>query len=134
MSYRLKRIDPFWLKSPALPAIAAVCAAVALFAAQTGRGPVALVAATASAAAIVVATKPALSAVFATFGLLGGLVTFLAGPSGGLSPLLRVLATAGFSVFYMVLMDAVVLAVSLIYNGFTRAGLPGLRLDLDARA
>lgn len=132
MTYRIRRFDPFWLKSPALPAIAAVSAAVALLAAQAGKGPVALVAAAAAAAAVFVATKPALSAVFATFGLLGGLVTFLAGPSSGLSPLLRVLATAGFSLFYMVLMDAVVLAVCLIYNGFTRAGLPGLRLDLDA--
>lgn len=134
MSYRIKRVDPFWLKSPALPAIAVAAAAGAFLALQAGKFPVTLVCAAASAGAIFVTTKPALSAVFATFGLLGGLVTFIVGPSSGLSPLLRVAATAGFSVFYMIIMDAVVLAVSLIYNGFTRAGLPGLRLDLDARA
>lgn len=132
MSYRIRRIDPFWLKSPALPAIAATAAVFTLLAAQSGKGVIALVCAAAAAAAIVVATKPALSGVFATFGLLGGLVTFVAGPSSGLSPLLRILATAGFSLFYMVLMDAVVLAVCLVYNGFTWAGLPGLRLKLDA--
>lgn len=134
MSYRIKRFDPFWLKSPALPTIAAVAGAVAWFAASAGKGPIALVAAAAAAAAVFVATKPALSGVFATFGLVAGLVTFLVGPSAGLSPLLRALATVGFTVFYMVLMDAVVLAVCLIYNAFTRAGLPGLRLDLDAGA
>jgi len=134
VSYRIRRIDPFWLKSPALPAIAAAAGAGAFLALQAGKFPVAIVCAAACAAAVFVATKPALSAVFATFGLLGGLVTFIAGPSSGLSPLLRVAATAGFGVFYMIIMDAVVLAVSLIYNGFTRVGLPGLRLDLDARA
>ena len=84
------------------------------------------------AVAVFLATKPALSGVFAVFGLIGGVVTFLAGPALGLSPLLRVLATLGFSLFYMVLMDGVVLAVSAIYNLFTaRLGFTGLRLQLE---
>lgn len=130
MSYRIRRIDPFWLKSPLLPGIAVLAGAAALFAARAGSLPLTIAAAAAGAIAIFLATKPALSGVFAVFGLLGGVVTFLAGPGAGLSPLMRVLATAGFSLFYMVLMDAVVLAVSLIYNLFTRAGLSGLRLQL----
>lgn len=131
MAYRIKRIDPFWLKSPAVPGIAVAAAAAALIAAQAGRAPLAAAAACACGVAVFLATKPALSGVFAVFGLLGGLVTFLGGPSGGLSPLMRALATAGFSLFYMVLMDGVVLAVAAIYNMFARSGLRGLSLSLE---
>ncbi|MDD5301662.1 MAG: hypothetical protein PHS14_01025 [Elusimicrobia bacterium] len=131
MRYRIKRVDPFWLKTPVVPGLALAAAAVALFAARSGRLPVAAAAAAVCGVAVFLATKPALSGVFAVFGLLGGVVTFLAAPSAGLSPLMRALATAGFSLFYMVLMDGVVLAVSAIYNLFARAGLGGLRLDLE---
>ena len=131
MSYRIKRVDPFWFTMPLVPVIAIAAGAAALFAAQSGRTPVALIAAVACGAAIFLATKPALSGVFAVFGLMGGVVTFLAGPGAGLSPLMRVLATLGFSLFYMVLMDGVVLAVSAIYNFFTRAGFTGLSLRLE---
>lgn len=133
MAYRIKRIDPFWLRTPFVPGIAIAGGAVALLAAQAGLTPVAAAAAAACAVAVFLATKPALSGVFAVFGLLGGVVTFLAGPGGGLPPLTRVLATAGFSVFYMVLMDVVVLSVSMIYNGFTRAGFGGVALDVESR-
>jgi hypothetical protein len=131
VSYRIKRVDPFWLKTPIVPALAVAAGAVALFGAQSGRAPVAAAAAIACGIAVFLATKPALSGVFAVFGLLGGIVTFLAGPSAGLSPAMRALATAGFSLFYMVLMDVVVLAVSAIYNMFTRAGFGGLSLELE---
>lgn len=131
MAYRIKRIDPFWLKHPAVPAGALVAAVVAVTAARTGRGAVAAAAGLACAAAVFAATKPALSGVFAVFGLLAGVVTFLAGPSAGLTPAMRALATVGFGLFYMVIMDGVVLAVSAIYNRFTRAGLRGLSLRLE---
>lgn len=130
MSYRIRRVDPFWFKSPAVPVVAAFLAAVALAAAQAGRGPVAALAAGAAGVAVFLATKPVLSAVFAVFGLLAGVVTFLVSPGQGLSPLMRVVATLGFGVFYMALMDGVVLAVSAIYNLCARAGLRGLSLDL----
>jgi hypothetical protein len=132
VSYRIKRIDPFWFTMPIVPGLAVAAGAAALFAAQSGRTPVAMVAAAACGIAVFLATKPALSAVFAVFGLLGGVVTFLVGPGSGLSPLMRVLATAGFSLFYMVLMDGVVLAVSAVYNLFSRAGLRGLSLRLES--
>lgn len=131
MGYRIKRVDPYWFKAPAVPGIAVAAAAAALIAAQAGRTPVAAAAAAACAIAVFLATKPALSGVFAVFGLLAGVATFIAAPAAGLSPLMRVLATAGFSLFYMVLMDGVVLAVSAIYNMFSRAGLRGLSLDLE---
>lgn len=131
MSYRIRRIDPFWFKHPAVPAVAVAAGAAALLAAQAGRTPAAAVAAGACGIAVFLATKPALSGVFAVFGLLGGLVTFIAGPTDGLSPGLRALATMGFSLFYMALMDGVVLAVSSIYNLMSRAGLRGLSLRLE---
>lgn len=131
MAYRIKSIDPFWHKNPAVTAGALVAAAVAVAAAQTGRGAVAAVAAGACGIAVFLATKPALSGVFAVFGLLAGVVTFLAGPSAGLTPAMRALAAVGFSLFYMVLMDGVVLVVSAIYNLMSRAGLRGLSLRLE---
>lgn len=133
MSYRIVRVDPFWLKTPVLPGIAVVAAGAALLAARAGQTPVTIAAAAACGISIFLATKPALSGVFAVFGLIGGAVAFLLGPGSGLSPALRLLATAGFSLFYMVLMDGVVLAVSLIYNLFTRAGLGGFSLELENR-
>ena len=131
MAYRIRRIDPFWLKTPAVPAIAVAAAAAALLAARSGQLSAALLAAAACGIAIFLATKPALSGVFAVFGLVGGVVTFLVSPGGGLSPQSRALATAGFSLFYMVLMDGVVLSVSAIYNLFTRAGFGGFALDVE---
>lgn len=131
MSYRIRRVDPFWFKHPAVPGVAAAAAAAALLAAQAGCTPAAAVAAGACGIAVFLATKPALSGVFAVFGLLGGLVTFVSGPNDGLSPGLRALATVGFSLFYMALMDGVVLVVSAIYNLMTRAGLRGLSLRLE---
>lgn len=131
MSCRIARIDPYWFKAPALRGVAAAAAAAALLAGQSGRGPAAALAAAVCGLSVILATKPALSAVFAVFGLAAGVATFLAGPGQGLSPLTRALSTAGFSLFYMVLMDGVVLAVASIYNLMSRAGLRGLSLQLD---
>jgi hypothetical protein len=110
--------------------LAAAAAAIALFGLRSGRPLLAITGAVALGAAIFLATKPALSGVFAVFGLIGGVVTFIAGPSAGLTPAMRLLATAGFSVFYMVLMDGVLIGVSAIYNAFTRAGFSGLGLEV----
>ncbi|MBI4060299.1 MAG: hypothetical protein HY403_02595 [Elusimicrobia bacterium] len=133
MSRRVTRVDPFRLKTPVLPAFALAAGAAALFAAQAGRTAAAAAAAVPCLIAVLLATKPALSCVFAVFGLLGGIVTFFIAPSPGLSPLMRVLAAAGFSLFYMVLMDGVVIAVCAIYNAFTRLGFGGVSLDFERR-
>ena len=131
MTRRLKRVDPYWMKSAFVPALAVGSGAAALLGAQSGHAAVAVAGASACAVAGALLTKPALSAVFAVFGLLGGVVTLIAAPSPGLSPLMRVTAAAGFSVFYMVLMDIVVLVISAVYNGFTRAGLRGFALEFE---
>ena len=52
MTYRIARVDPFWWKTPALPAIAAAAGAAALFAAQSGRAPLAVIAAVACGIAV----------------------------------------------------------------------------------
>lgn len=134
MTRRVKRVDPYWLASPLLTGLAGAAAAVALFGVRSGHSLVAMTGAAALGLTIFLATKPALSAVFAVFGLIGGVVTFIAAPSAGLTPPMRLLATAGFSVFYMVLMDGVVVGVSAIYNAFTRAGFTGFGLELKGRA
>ncbi len=132
MSYRIKRVDPYWFKSPAVGGTAVVFGAVALYGARTGSVPALALGAFVAAVMVILATKPALSAVFAAFGLLGGVLAFLAGSSAGMSPLLRLTATAGFGLFYAALMDIVVLGLSVIYNSFTGVGFKGLALDLEA--
>lgn len=131
MSYRIKRIDPFWFKHPALGGAAVVFGAVALYGARTGSTAALAFGAIFGAATVILATKPALSAVFASFGLLGGVLAFLAGSSAGMSPGLRLAATAGFGVFYAALMDVAVLGVAVVYNAYTRVGFKGLSLDLE---
>ncbi|PIR18644.1 MAG: hypothetical protein COV48_06390 [Elusimicrobia bacterium CG11_big_fil_rev_8_21_14_0_20_64_6] len=131
MGYRIKRIDPFWRATAPVIGLAAAAAAVAVIGAFTGRGPVLIGGAILCGVFVFLATKPALSGVFAVFGLMAGIVTFLLTPSPGLSPLLRVIAACGFGLFYMVLMDGVVLVVSAIYNMFARVGLGGLSLGLE---
>lgn len=133
MSWRIKRIDPFWIKHPAVQTTAVAAALATVIAGRAGSGAGVVICALACASAVVLATKPALSGLFAVLGFLGGAYTFFLGPGGGLSPFMRVAATFGFSALYMVLMDGVVLSVSSVYNLFTRRlGFSGLSLSLDA--
>lgn len=131
MSYRVKRVDPFWFKNPAVGGAAVIFGAMALYGARTGSTAALALGGFVAAVLVILATKPALSAVFAAFGLLGGVLAFLAGSSAGMSPLLRLVATAGFGLFYAALMDVVVLSVSVVYNLYTRLGFKGLALDLE---
>jgi hypothetical protein len=135
MSYRVKRIDPYWIKNPVLPVVAIVGVAAALV--LIGRGMVAPAIASAAVGgiAILVATQPAVTAVLATLGLLGGMTTFLLVPNAenaAMSLPLRLLSMLLFTLFYAVLMDGVFLLVAALYNLFAGAlGLGGLSLDLE---
>lgn len=135
MSYRVKRIDPYWIKNPILPIAAVVGALVALVALQRQMTPVAIIGAVVGGLAVILATKPAVSAVLATLGLLGGLTTFLIVPNSQNAEMaigLRLLSTTLFTLFYTVLMDGVVLLVAVLYNLFAGGiGLGGLSLDLE---
>ena len=135
MSYRVKRIDPYWMKNPILPIVAVVGVLVALVAVQRGMFPVAVVGAVVGGLAVFLSTKPAVSAVLATLGLLGGLTTFLIVPNSQNAAMtipLRLLSTILFTLFYTVLMDGVVLLIAVLYNLFSGAiGLGGLSLDME---
>ena len=135
MSYRVRRIDPYWIKNPVLPVVAIVGVVAALL--LIGRGMVvpAIAAAVVGGLAVFFSTQPGVSAVLGTLGLLGGLTTFILVPSSqnaGMSLPLRLLSSLLFTVFYMVLMDGVVLLVAVLYNLFAGAvGLGGVSLDLE---
>lgn len=135
MSYRVKRIDPYWMKNPILPIVAVAGVLVALVAVQRAMFPVAIAGAVVGGAAVFLATKPAVSAVLATLGLLGGLTTFLIVPNSqnaAMTVPYRLLSTVLFTLFYAVLMDGVVLLIAVLYNLFSGViGLGGLSLDLE---
>jgi hypothetical protein len=134
MSYRVRRIDPYWMKNPLLALLAAAGAGVAVAGMMMGKGPVAIAGAVVGGVAVFLCTKPSLSAVTGTLGLLGGIVTFiLPNPqSAGIAPLWRVVSALFFSLFYMALMDGVLLLTAALYNLFAGvAGMGGLALDLE---
>ena len=135
MSYRVKRIDPYWIKNPILPAVAilGVLAALALIA--KGMVAPAVAAAAVGGAAVILSTQPAVSAVLGTLGLAGGLMTFVLVPNSSNASMalsMRLVSTLLFTLFYTVLMDGVVLLVAVLYNLFAGGvGLGGLSLDLE---
>lgn len=134
MSYHLKRIDPFWHTHPMIPtavAIGAICGAIGW---ATGKNAVGLLGGAVAGMAILAATRPAVTALLGTLGVFGGLVSFVLVPNttnAGMTPMMKVVSTALFALFYMVLMDALVLVVSVLYNLFASTiGLGGIRLEL----
>ena len=136
MSYQIKRIDPYWMTHPMVPILVAAGAVIALIGHQTDRNFIGIVGVVVMGVAVLVATKPVLSAVLGTLGVFGGLVTFVVLPNPqmvGMSLLLKLLSTLLFAALYMVLMDALVLAIAFLYNLFG-AGLRGISLDLEEAA
>jgi hypothetical protein len=138
MSYRVKRIDPYWIKNPILPAVAVAGLLAALALVSRDMVPAAIGAALVGGAAVILSTQPAVSAVLGTLGLLGGLMTFVLVPNtqnATMSLPLRLLSTLLFTLFYTVLMDGVVLLVAVLYNLFAGGlGLGGLSFDLSEDA
>lgn len=135
MAYQLKRIDPFWHTHPMIPTgvvIGGICAVIGY---TTGKTPVALIGAVFAGLAILAATRPVITALLGTLGLFGGLTTFVIVPNisaAGMAMPMRLVSTLLFAVFYMVLMDALVLVISVLYNLFgSTIGLGGIRLELD---
>lgn len=135
MSYRVKRIDPYWIRNPALPAAAVIGVGAALALISKGMVVPAILGAVVGGAAVILATKPAVTAVLGTLGLVGGLTTFIFVPnsqSADMSLALRLLSTVLFMLFYTVLMDGVVLLIAVLYNLFAGAiGLGGLSVELE---
>lgn len=138
MSYQVKRIDPFWHNHPMIPTAIVIGGILAMIGFQRQATVLALVGAAIAGIAVVFAARPVVSAVLSTLGVFGGLVTFVFVPnqqSAGMSLGMRLLSTLLFALFYMILMDALVLVVSVLYNLFGGAvGLGGVRLELEEDA
>jgi hypothetical protein len=135
MSYRVRRIDPYWMKSPALPVTAAAGVAAALLFISRDMIYPAIGGAAVGGVAILLATQPAVTAVAGVLGLLGGITTFILFPRAdvaAMAPMMRGLSTILFTLFETVLIDGVVLFVAVLYNLFAGAlGLGGLSLELE---
>ena len=135
MSYRVKRIDPYWIKNPILPAVAVIGVGAALALITKDMVVPAIAAAVVGGAAVILSTQPAVSAVLGSLGLLGGLMTFVIVPNSqnaSMALSMRLLSTLLFTLFYTVLMDGVVLLIAVLYNLFAGAvGLGGLSFDLE---
>lgn len=135
MSYRVKRIDPYWIRNPILPVLAIGGVAAGLTLVSRDMVVPAIAAAVIGGLAVILSTKPAVSAVMGTLGLIGGLTTFILMPraeNAAMSLSQKLLSTVLFTLFYAVLMDGVVLLLAVLYNLFAGAvGLGGLSLDLE---
>lgn len=138
MSYQVKRVNPFWHTNPAIAVVVVVGAVLGLLGYQKDIKALSIVGGAAAGLAVVFAAKPAVSAVLGTLGVFGGLVTFVLVPNlqmAGLSMVYRLLSTVLFAVFYMVLMDALVLVVAVLYNLFAGTiGLGAVQLELETTA
>ena len=135
MSYRIKRIDPFWIAHPGVIAIAVLGVVLALVGYSKNNIAIQIVGGVMMSGGVLVATKHAVSAVLGALGLIGGLVTFVVLPNPELAttPLgWRLVSTGFFALLYMVLMDALVLVVCGLYNLFGGTlNLGVLELDIE---
>ncbi len=136
MSYQVKRINPYWNTHPMIPTAVAIGGICGLMGFALEKPMVAAAGGVVAGLAILAAAKPVLSALLGTLGLFGGLVTFIVAPglnAATMSLPMRVASVFLFAAFYMVLMDALVLVVAVIYNLFAGViGMGGIRLDLES--
>lgn len=135
MSYRVKRIDIFWHNHPMIPTGVAIGTLLGVMGFVTNKPVLQIAGGAVAAIAILAAARPLISAVLATLGVLGGLVTFVLVPNlqaAGMSLGLKLLSSLLFALFYMVLMDALVLVLAVLYNLFGSVmGMPGISLELE---
>jgi hypothetical protein len=135
MSYKLKRINPFWLTHPMIPTAVAIGGICGLGGFARDSKFLFLAGGVIAGAAILLAARPLVSAVMGTLGLLGGAVQFLVVPTVSavdLSMPMRLVSVLLFGVFYMVLMDALALVVCVLYNAYAGVvGMSGVCLELE---
>ena len=136
MTQQVKRIDPYWHTHPMIPTAVAVCAILALAGYVRNVPALAIVGGALAGIAILFAARPVLSAVLGTLGLVGGVLSFIVVPNlsaTGMSLPYKMVAALMFAVFYMVLMDALILVLAVLYNLFSDTlGLSAVRLELEA--
>ncbi|MBI4347386.1 MAG: hypothetical protein HY553_11055 [Elusimicrobia bacterium] len=136
MSYQVKRIDPYWMTHPMIPVGVVAGAVLALVGHQSDKAVVGIAGLIVAGISVVLAAKPVISAVLGTLGVFGGLVTFVILPQPqmvGMPIGMRFVSTILFALLYMVLMDALVLAIAFLYNLFG-AGMRGIGLDIEETA
>ncbi len=135
MSYRIRRIDPFWIAHPVVIAAAVIGMLLALAGYAKNNVALSIIGGVAMSGGVLAATRPAVSGVLGTLGFFGGLVTFVILPNPQLadSPLFwKLVSTLFFALLYMVLMDALVLLVSALYNFFGNSvKLGGIHLEFE---
>lgn len=135
MSYRVRRIDPFWFKNPLLPAAAFGGVLLALGAGFAGKPMFAIVGASVAAVAILASTKPAVTGTMLALGFIGGVVTFVVSPSAqnaSLSATQKAMSVSFYTVFYAVLTAGALLLFAVVYNFFSAvSGTGGISLDLE---
>ncbi len=135
MSYRVKRIDPYWFKHPILPIAVFIGAALALGAGFANKPPVAIFGALVAAVAILISTRPAITGTVMLLGFLGGLVTFVISPNttnASLSVGQKALSVGFYTLFYAVLTEGALLLLAVVYNFFAAiSSLGGLSLELE---
>ncbi|HAH06521.1 MAG TPA: hypothetical protein DCM05_08345 [Elusimicrobia bacterium] len=140
MGYHVRRIDPFWKASPVVLTVAVIGALAAMFGytrwvVDYSRAYLVImgIGALMMAAGVLLATKPAVSAILGCLGFLGGLITFVLMPNVNtvdMSMGMRMVSALMFTVLYMVLMDALILVVAALYNFFA-GSLGGLLLEIE---
>jgi hypothetical protein len=135
MSYQLKRINPFWHNHPMIPTAVSIGFILGAMGYKTQKWPLAFLGAGITAIGILAAARPVVSATLGTLGLLGGLMTFIAMPNlqaADMGFAMKLLSSVLFGLFYMVLMDGVVLVVAVLYNLYGgTVGLGGIGLELE---
>ncbi len=135
MSYRVKRIDPYWFKHPVLPVAVFLGAGLALIAGYSNKPALAILGAIIAGAAILISTRPAITGTVMLLGFLGGLVTFVISPNSSnaaLSGMQKAMSVGFYTVFYAVLTEGALLLLSVVYNFFAAiSSLGGLSLDLE---
>jgi hypothetical protein len=119
-----------------IPTGVAIGAILALVGYLKDKPVLAIAGAVVAGIAILLAARPVLSAMLGTLGLFGGLLSFVIVPNlsaAGMSLGLKLVATLMFAAFYMVLMDALILVLAVLYNLFSHTlGLSAVRLELEA--
>ena len=135
MSYRVRRIDPYWFKHPTIPIAVFAGALLALGAGFAGKPPVAVFGVLVAAAAILAATRPAITGTVMLLGFLGGLVTFVISPNSSnaaLSATQKAMSVGFYTLFYAVLTEGALLLLAVVYNFFAAvSSLGGLSLELE---
>ncbi|MFA5139045.1 MAG: hypothetical protein WC728_07420 [Elusimicrobiota bacterium] len=135
MSYRIRRIDPFWIAHPAVIAVIFIGLILGLFGYQKGNNVLLFVGGGAMLIGVLVATRPVVSGVLGSLGVFGGLFTFVLFPNPQLSetPVVwKLVSTVFFALLYMGLMDALILLVAALYNFFGGAlKMGGINLEIE---